>query len=46
MLPPIPSEQSALVSVPQFEHRSQPTHRDFGLTIGSDDKNKLHYDCC
>ncbi|GFZ15695.1 hypothetical protein Acr_25g0001040 [Actinidia rufa] len=46
MLPPIPSELSALVSVPQSEHRNQPTHRDSGFSVGSDDKDKLHCDYC
>ncbi|XP_057493174.1 uncharacterized protein LOC130778669 [Actinidia eriantha] len=46
MLPPIPSERSALVSVPQSERRNQPTHRDSGPSVGSDDKDKLHCDYC
>ncbi|GFS43591.1 DEA(D/H)-box RNA helicase family protein [Actinidia rufa] len=44
MLPPIPSERSALVSVPKSKRRSQPTHRDSGPFVGSDDKDKLHCD--
>ncbi|GFZ11348.1 hypothetical protein Acr_22g0007460 [Actinidia rufa] len=46
MLPSIPSERSALVSVPQSERRSQPTHCDSGPSVGSDDKDKLHCDYC
>ncbi|GFS46154.1 hypothetical protein Acr_00g0100480 [Actinidia rufa] len=46
MLPPIPSEQLALVYVPQSERRNLPTHRDSGSSIDSDDKDKLHCDYC
>ena len=46
MLPLIPSEQLALVFVPQSECRNHPTHRDSGLSVGSDDKDKLHCDYC
>ncbi|GFZ05375.1 hypothetical protein Acr_17g0009470 [Actinidia rufa] len=46
MLPPIPSEQSALVSIPQSKRRSQPIHRDFGPSVGNDDKDKSHCDSC
>ncbi|GFS32101.1 hypothetical protein Acr_00g0020850 [Actinidia rufa] len=42
MLPPIHSEQSSLVSVPQSER--QATHHDFFSFVGSDDKDKLHCD--
>ena len=42
MLPSIPSEWSALVSVPQSERRNQPDHRDSGPYVGTDDKDKLH----
>ena len=30
----------------QFERRSQPIHRDFSPSVGSDDKDKLYCDCC
>ena len=33
MLPPIPSERSILVSVPQSERRTRPTHRDLALLL-------------
>ncbi|GFZ15841.1 hypothetical protein Acr_25g0002500 [Actinidia rufa] len=46
MLPTISSEQSTLLSVPQYEHRNQCTHHDFGYFVGSDDKDKLHCDYC
>ena len=46
MLSPIPSERSALVSVPRSESHSQSTHRDSGPFVGSDDKDKLHCDYC
>ena len=46
MLPSIASEPSALVPIPHFEHRHQPTHRDFGPSIGSEGDDKLHCDYC
>ncbi|XP_057482522.1 uncharacterized protein LOC130769275 [Actinidia eriantha] len=46
MLPPILSERSILVSVPQSECRTLPTHRDSCSSVGSDDKDKLHCDYC
>ena len=46
MLPSIPSERLALISVPQSERHNLPTHRDSGSSIGSDDEDKLHCDYC
>ncbi|GFY82656.1 hypothetical protein Acr_02g0008960 [Actinidia rufa] len=44
MLPPIPFERSALVSIPHSKRRHQPTHCDSGPFVGNDDKDKLHCD--
>ena len=46
MLPPIPSERLALISVPHSERRHQPTYRDSSHFVGSEDKDKLHCDYC
>ena len=46
MLPPIPYERSTLVFVPQFERCNQPTHRNPGSSVGSNDKDELHCDYC
>ena len=46
MLPPIPSERSTFVSIPQSERRRQPTHRDSVSSVGNDNKDKLYCDYC